>query len=155
MLPKFTCLHCGNLVPRNPQIKNQKYCSSRECQNARRCLTNKARARRSSESRSLRQARNARWRDNFPSHQYQKEYREKHPQYVARNGQLQRERNKRRQRYHSSMIVKTYALLPRPLRDGIYTTFSIKGGKIVKTYALLAQMQAITKKSLLFAYKSG
>ena len=155
MLPKFTCLHCGKLVSRNPRIKNQKYCSSRECQNARRCLTNKTRAKRSSESRSLRQARNARWRDNFPSHQYQKEYRDKHPEYVARNGQLQSERNKRRQRYLSSMIVKTYASLPRPLLDGIYTTFAVKSGKIVKTYALLAQMQAITKKGLLFPYKSG
>jgi len=155
MLPKFTCLHCGKLVPRNPRIKNQNYCSLRECQNARRCLTNKTRARRSSESRSLRKARNMRWRDNFPSHQYQKEYRDKHPQYVARNCQLQSERNKRRQKYHSSMIVKTYALLPRPLRDGVYTTFAVKGGKIVKTYALLAQMQVIAKKGLLSPYKSS
>lgn len=148
MLPKFTCLHCGKLVPRNPRIKDQKYCSSRECQNARRCLTNKTRARRSSESRSLRRARNARWRDNFPSHQYQKEYRGKHPQYVARNCQLQRERNKRRQKYLSSMIVKTYASLPQPLRDGIYTTFAVNSGKIVKTYALMTQMKAIPMKSL-------
>lgn len=154
MLSNFTCQHCGKLEPRNPRIKNQKYCSSGECQNARRCLTNKARALRSFESRSLRQARNARWRDNFPSHQYQKEYREKHPEYVLRNGQLQRERNKRRKKYHCPMIVKTYASLPRPLQDGVYTTFAVESGKIVKTYALFAQMQATIKKSLLYPYKS-
>lgn len=155
MLPKFTCLHCGKVVPRNPRIKNQKYCSSRECQNARRCITNKKRARRSFESRSLRQARNARWRDNFPSHQYQKEYRTRHPEYVTHNRELQRERNKRRQKYHCPMIVKTYASLPRPLQDGVYTTFAVERGKIVKTYALFAQMQAIAKEDIFSAYKSG
>ena len=149
MLPKFTCQHCGKLVPRNPRLKNQKYCSLQECQNARRCLTNRTRARRSSASRSLRKSRNKRWRDSFPSHQYQKEYRDKHPRNVERNGQLQSGRNKRRQKYHSSMIVKTYTLLPRPLPDGVYTAFAVKNGKIVKTYALWNQMQAIAQKDLL------
>jgi predicted DCC family thiol-disulfide oxidoreductase YuxK len=62
---------------------------------------------------------------------------------------LQSGRNIRRQKYHSSMIVKTYALLPRPLPDGVYTAFAVKSGKIVKTYALWNQMQAIAKKDLL------
>ena len=32
-------------------------------------------------SHSLRQARNKRWRDKFPAHEYQKKYRENHPDY--------------------------------------------------------------------------
>ncbi len=39
------------------------------------------------------------------------------------------------------MIVKTYALSPQPLHDGVYTGFEVKSGKIVKTYALMSQMQ--------------
>ena len=88
----------------------------------------------------MRQVRNKRWRDTHPAHEYQKEYREKHPEYVNRNRELQKERNKKRQTEPASMIVKTYALSPQPLQDGVYRGFEVKSGKIVKTYALMAQM---------------
>ncbi len=39
------------------------------------------------------------------------------------------------------VIVKTYALSPQPLQDGLYRGFEIKNRKIVKTYALLSRMQ--------------
>ena len=141
MISTFICQHCGHTRQYNPRIKNQKYCSSKACQNARRNLTNKTRARRSSVSHSLRQARNKRWRDKFPAHEYQKKYRENHPDYVQHNRELQNERNKSRKKDPAPMIVKTYALSPQPLQDGVYTGFEIKSGKIVKTYALMSQMQ--------------
>jgi hypothetical protein len=154
MISTFTCHHCGKLVPRNPRIKKQKFCSSRACQNTRRYTTNKARANKSSECRSLRQARNKRWRDNYPAHEYQKEYRKKHPEYVNRNRELQKERNKKRKPEPSSMIVKTYALSPQLLQDGLYRGFEVKNGKIVKTYALMAQMHALTENGSLFTSKT-
>ena len=137
----FTCQHCGKIKPRNPRQKNQKYCSFRACQNARRISTNKAKTRKNKESRKLRQARNKRWRDSYPAHSYQHQYREDHPEYVKRNREQQRIRNKRRQKDNVSMIVKTYALSPQPLQDGAYMGFEIKNGKIVKTYAYTSQMQ--------------
>jgi hypothetical protein len=48
------------------------------------------------------------------------------------------------------MIVKTYALSPQPLQDGLYRGFEVKDGKIVKTYALMAQRQAVTEKEVFF-----
>ena len=150
MTPSITCLHCGKTLPRNPRIKKQKFCSSRACQNARRYTTNKAKANKSPECCILRKSRNKRWRDTHLAHEYQKAYREKHPRYVNRNRELQRERNKKRQNEPVPMIVKTYALSPRPLRDGVYTSFEIKSGKIVKTYALMAQRQAVTEKEVFF-----
>ena len=141
MILTFTCHHCGKLVPRNPRIKKQKFCSSRACQNTRRYTITKARVNKSSEYRCLRRARNKRWRNNYPAHEYQKEYRKKHPEYVNRNREGQRERNKKRKSEPSTMIVKTYALSPQPLQDGIYRGFEVKSGKIVKTYALPTQMQ--------------
>ena len=141
MISTFTCLHCGKKSPQNPRIKKQqKYCSSRACQNARRNTTTKSRFNKNFESRFLRKARNKRWRDNYPAHKYQKEYRQKHPEYVKCNRELQRERNKKRKPI-PPMIVKTYALSPQPLQDGFYRGFEVKSGKIVKTYALMAQMQ--------------
>jgi len=142
MKPTLVCQHCGETVPRNPRIKKQQYCSSRSCQNARRMMSNKKRAKKSTESFLLRQTRNKRWRDTRPAYTYQADYRDRHPGYVKRNRDLQRKRNKKRQKEPASMIVKTYALSPQPLRDGVYTGFEVKNKKIVKTYALMLQQQA-------------
>jgi hypothetical protein len=137
----FTCHHCDKTFARNPRTKNQKYCSSSVCQNARRLATNKAKAKKSKESRRLRQARNKRWRDKYPAHRYQNQYRADHPGYVIHNREQQRERNKKRHKDPPSMIVKTYALSPQPLRDGAYMGFEVKSGKIVKTYAYMPMIQ--------------
>ena len=141
MIPTITCLHCCKSVPSNPRIKKQKYCSSRLCQNTRRRSSGKKGSSSPSESRLLRKARNKRWRDTRPGHEYQKQYRANHPEYVNRNRELQKERNIKRKPEPSTMIVKTYALSPQPLQDGLYRGFEVQNGKIVKTYALLSQMQ--------------
>jgi hypothetical protein len=138
----FICHHCDKTLSRDPRIKKQKYCSSRACQNTRRLTSNKVRAKKSLESRLLRKDRNKRWRDTYPADEYQKDYRENHPKYVKRNSDLQRDRNKKRQNESTSMIVKTYAIAPQPLRDGVYVGFEVKNKKIVKTYAYMAQRQS-------------
>jgi len=103
--------------------------------------TNSIKAKKNRSSRLLRQTRNKRWRDAYPAHEYQKQYRETHPDYVDRNRELQKERNNKREKEQSPMIVKTYALSPRPLIDGAYMGFEVKKGKIVKTYAYMDQWQ--------------
>ena len=139
----FTCHHCGKNVPPNPRIKNQKYCFSLTCQNARKRLFER-RTCSSSKCKLLQQNRNMRWRVSYPAHEYQKRYRETHPEYVKRNRELQHQRNKKRQKEQGSVIVKTDALLLQLLRDGVYTGFKIRNGKIVKTDTLLLQMKAQT-----------
>lgn len=142
MKSTFICLHCGGTFQFNPCSKHQKYCSAKACQNGRRNTTNRELLRKSKKSRSLRQARNKRYRDTRPAHEYQQEYRKSNPEYERRNRELQRERNKKRQKGPGQMIVKTYALSPQPLQDGAYMGFEVKNKKIVKTYALMAQMQS-------------
>jgi len=139
----FTCCHCGKILPRNPRVKKQEYCSSKSCQNARKRLFDR-RTTPSSKYKLLQRKRNKRWRDAYPAHEYQRRYRDAHPGYVNRNRELQRERNKKRYKERGSMIVKTDALLLQPLRDGVYMGFKVKNGKIVKTDALLLKMQAQT-----------
>ena len=139
----FTCCHCGKILPLNPRIKRQKYCSSLGCQNARKRLFDR-RTSLSSKCQLLQRKRNKRWRDAYPAHKYQKEYREAHPEYVNRNRELQLTRNKNRYKKHGSMIVKTDALLLQPIQDGAYMGFKVNNGKIVKTDTLLLQMQAQT-----------
>ena len=139
----ITCHHCGKIAPLNPRIKRQKYCSSLVCQNARKRLFDRSSCS-STKFKLLQQKRNKRWRDAYPAHEYQRRYRDAHPEYVKRNVELQRERSKKRQKESGQMIVKTDALLLQPLRDGVYMGFKVKKGKIVKTDALLLQMQAQT-----------
>ena len=137
----FICLHCGKTLPRNPRLKKQKYCSLLDCQNARKRLFDK-KASPTSKGKLLQKDRNKRWRDTRPAHEYQKQYREDHPEYVKRNREQQTERKKQGQKDPGSIIVKTDALLLQPLRDGVYAGFKVKKGKIVKTDTLMLQIQA-------------
>ena len=105
-------------------------------------------ARRSSASRSSRQARDKRWRDKFPAHEYQKKYRENHPDYVQRNRELQRNRNKKQQilqqEANYKKIVNTDALSSYLNESRVYALIPVKEGKIVNTDALLVQMKTLT-----------
>ena len=139
----ITCHHCGKIVPLNPRLKRQKYCSSLLCQNARKRLFDR-KTTSSSKCKSLKRKRNKHWRDTYPAHEYQRRYRDNHSVYVKRNVELQRERNKKRYKERGSMIVKTDALLLQPLQDGTYMGFKVNNGKIVKTDTLLLQMLAQT-----------
>jgi len=137
----FICHHCGKSVPRDPRIKKQKYCSSLNCQNARKrlfdmktCSTPKGK--------SQKKGCNKRWRDARPAHAYQKQYRLNHPDYEKRNREMQVNRNRKCQKDPSSIIVKTDAILLQPLYDRVYAGFKVKNGKIVKTDALMLQLQA-------------
>ena len=79
------------------------------------------------------------WRKKYPSYQYQSDYRHAHPEYVKRNRELQRERNKKRQRERVSMIVKTDALVLQPREDGAYLLSKVKKNMIVNRNALSLQ----------------
>jgi hypothetical protein len=78
------------------------------------------------------------WRSKYPAYQYQRDYRQTHPEYVIRNRELQRKRNQNRKKEQSTMIVKTHALLLQP-KDGVYTLLRIKKNMIVNRNALSLQ----------------
>ena len=79
------------------------------------------------------------WRKDYPSDQYQREYRKKHPGYLNRNRELQRDRNRKRQKEPLPMIVKTDALLLQPREDGAYILSKVKKEMIVNRNALSLQ----------------
>ena len=142
MISTFICRHCGLRCRCNPRIKNQKYCSNKECQQARKRTWKKEQYKNNKSYKEKSQTAQKVWRKNYPADQYQSEYRTAHPEYVKRNRELQGERNKNRQREHASMIVKTDALLLQPRHDGVYMAFKVKDQKIVKTDTLMLQMQS-------------
>jgi hypothetical protein len=111
------------------------------CQNARRNVTNKKKLKKSDQTRRQSRSRKKRWRDTYPAHEYQRQYRKDHPEYTVVNRQKQKQRNKKRKKDAPAMIVKTYALSPQPMSDGAYMGFEVKNKKIVKTYAYMSVMQ--------------
>ena len=136
----FTCHHCGKTVPCNPRIKkNQKYCSSNLCQQARMRIWKSKQYQKNLKykKRSLECQRE--WRRKYPSDQYQRNYRKSHPNYEKRNRSLQKARNKKRQKDPVQMIVKTGALLLHPREDGAYMLLKVKKEMIVNRNALSLQ----------------
>jgi hypothetical protein len=79
------------------------------------------------------------WRKKYPAYKYQNDYRNSHPDYVKRNRELQKERNKKRKRERSTMIVNTDALILQPRRDGAYLLSRVKKNMIVNRNALSLQ----------------
>lgn len=140
MAGSFCCQHCGSVVPGNPRFKNkQRYCSKRECQQARMRRWKKEQYTENPAYREKSKESQKGWRQRYPSDQYQKKYRESHPEYVNRNRQLQRERNRKRNTEPVSMIVKTDALVFQPQDDGAYMLSKVKKNIIVNRNALTTQ----------------
>ena len=84
-----------------------------------------------------------RWRQEKPAHEYQKLYRQTHPEYVKANRIKQKERNKKRLQ-KIVKIVKIDALNSKPLNTGYYQISFIDAKapeKIVKIDALIVQLQ--------------
>lgn len=142
----FTCRHCGKISPRNPRLKkSQQYCSAVSCQQARmrnwkkkQYRTNKTYREKNLESQRV-------WRKQRPAHEYQKQYRESHPEYEDRNRELQSKRNYSRKKASVPMIVNGNTLSLQASDDGIYTLTQVtKGGKIVNGNTLLVQLRAMT-----------
>ena len=149
MISTITCLHCGKKVPRNPRLKQgQRYCSSKECQRARikewkrqQYSTNESYRQKCLYSQKV-------WREKYPADKYQKQYREKHPEYVNRCRELQRKRNEKRREAEregiDQKIVNRNTLSCYPRGDGFYALIPVKGGKIVNRNALMVRMQVLS-----------
>ncbi len=86
------------------------------------------------------------WRENRPAHQYQQEYRKNHPRYVNRNRELQKERNKNRQKEPAAMIVNGTSLFTPPNDGETYAIFKMQNEKIVNGTSFIARMQILSKK---------
>jgi len=139
MIPTITCRHCCKSVLRNPRLKNQKYCPEKECQRARMRTWKGRQYKNNRKYQERTHSEQKVWRRNYPADQYQRDYRKTHPEYVMQNRILQRERNRNRLKAHSTMIVKTYALLLQPGEHGEYTLSRVKKNMIVNRNALSLQ----------------
>lgn len=149
----FTCRQCGKTLPRNPRLKKHKtqsYCNAPGCKQAKKSARKKERYHTDADYRQRHLDRQKLWRVTRPAHEYQKQYRESHPEYADRNRELQAQRNCRRKKESDPMIVNGTPLSPHPSNDKAYAIISVKREKIVNGTPFLAQMQIITGKEAVF-----
>ncbi len=104
-----TCIHCGKEFIPNHRIRNQRYCSNKKCQQARK---NRWQRKQMAKDAAYRDNQEWSWKRWQAAHKgYMREYRAKHPEYVTRNRYLQGIRDaKKRKDPAGRILVKMDAL---------------------------------------------
>ena len=146
MKSTFICLHCGQEFKRNPRIKEgQQYCNSRECQNARMREWKRNKRATSNTYREKCKKWQMNWLDQHPGHQYMREYRANNLEYVRRNRELQRRRDKKYRQTcqidYIKNLVKSNTFRSYRNSGGIYVFIPGKWQKIVNSNALMVSIQ--------------
>ena len=150
MILTFICQHCGRTCRCNPRVKNQEYCSRKECQQARKNKWEKKKYQTKKKYRKKRLESQKPWRKNYPQKQYQKEYRAKRPDYVVRCYEDQNERYKRRRKAERGALeqnnVNTDAIFTHPRGGGLYKLIPIdKTKNNVNTDTFIVKMQILSE----------
>ncbi len=131
------CIHCGKSFSLNPRVKNQGYCSYRECQKARRAKWQRKKMARDPDYRDNQRRCQKEWLSTHLG--YWQDYRAKHPEYVKRNRLLQIRRNaKRRKDGLVKMIAKMDAL--NPWKGKVFRLIPQGGGLIAKMDSLIVKL---------------
>jgi hypothetical protein len=86
------CKCCGRRFKRRSQNPDQQYCSRKACQNKRRQRWRRARLSNDPDYRDNQLDSQKRWIEKHPD--YWRQYRAKHPEYLARNRRLQQGRDR-------------------------------------------------------------
>jgi hypothetical protein len=146
MATQLICKHCDEQKQANIRLKgHQQYCDKPECQRARKAAWQKNRIATDPQYHAQQAEAVRIWRQKKPLDQYQKQYRQNHPEYVQRNRELQKLRNQK----HSSRlaclkIVKMDAFHNPPSEKStsyIMNPYKLDAsGKIVKMDALVVQL---------------
>ena len=95
-MEQIVCCHCGDLFTPSPRHKNQVYCMRPACRRGRKAAWKRNKMQTDPDYRYNHKLSNQKWIKAHPG--YWKDYRSRHPEYVARNRILQAVRNRRRTR---------------------------------------------------------
>jgi hypothetical protein len=149
MISTFICRHCGRKCRSNPRVKNQNYCSRKECRQARKNEWEKKKYRTNKKYREARLQSQRNWRKNYPHKKYQKEYRSRRPDYVAQCYKDQKERYHERRKAEREAFeknnVNTDTIFTQPRRDGLYKLIPVdKIKNNVNTDAFIVKMQILS-----------
>ena len=93
-MEEVSCCHCGGYFIPDPRQKNPRYCSKPDCQRSRKAAWQRKKVHNDPDYRANQKRCQEDWRRAHPD--YWKGYRQNHPDQAERNRDLQRVRNRKR-----------------------------------------------------------
>ena len=134
------CLACGDAFRSRPQVPDQSYCSTAECQRERRKVWQRERRRSDNDYRDNQARAQKKWLLSRPD--YWKRYRAAHPEYAENNRAQQRTRNAARA---AGLIAKSDASMPiSPLVSGTYRLSPAQAEEIAKMDAWIVRITLLS-----------
>jgi hypothetical protein len=129
------CVHCGWDFKPDPRVKNQRYCSAKECQRARKRAWQQEKLRSDPDYKANQRDCQREWHKRHPG--YYRQYRERHPKSCERNRLMQRYRNSRKRSRQKVATMDAFRRAPI-LDPALYYLFPV-----------IATMDASTQKVLI------
>ena len=144
MVRERRCKNCHDLIQIRPQNPNQKYCSKRECQRARKAQWQRNKLKNDKAYRDNQREAGRKWRERNPD--YWRNYRKRNPDYVRRNRLQQKVRNHRKRGRDdaSDLIAKMDASNPKKyIRSGCYELVPI-GAEVANMDASIVEINVLS-----------
>ena len=136
------CAGCKKHFHPRPQSPKQQFCSESICQKERRRRWQAAKRQNDPDYRENRARAQAKWAKANRS--YWSDYRERHPDYVKRNCERQRERDTRRR--DTSVLAKSDAWAPETgVPSGIYRLSRVTGDDLAKSDAWMVRITDVSR----------
>ena len=136
----FRCVCCRRLRPRNPRVKNQKYCGTKSCQQARKNKWQREKQQTDPDYRANKKESQRCWQERNPD--YWKQYRSNNFEYC----QMNRERQKIRDLNRRCAVDPAHSCLAK--KDALEQFFydTTESYYILPVAANLAKKDALTVK---------
>lgn len=136
------CAGCKKHFHPRPQSPKQRFCSEENCQKERRRHWQAAKRRNDPDYRENQVKAQVKWAAANPS--YWSDYRQRHPDYVKRNRERQRERDAGRR--VTSVLAKSDAWAPETgVPSGIYRISPVTGDDLAKSDAWMVRITGVSR----------
>ena len=136
------CAECNKHFHPRPQSPKQQFCSESICQKERRRRWQAAKRQNDPDYRENQARAQAKWAKANRS--YWSDYRERHPDYVKRNRERQRERDTRRR--VTPVLAKSDAWAPETgVPSGIYRLSRVTGDELAKSDAWMVRITDVSR----------
>jgi hypothetical protein len=132
------CQCCGQSFEPRPQVPNQTFCSSPNCQRVRRQRWQRDKMRNDPDYRDNQHRNQRAWLDRHP--EYWRNYRATHPDYTEHNKSHQRLKHHAR---HEPDYAKMDVSLAATLEPGLYLIERIQGVPLTKSDSWIIQITPI------------
>ena len=145
MAERRKCKHCDQSFSPRPQNPDQQYCSERVCQRARKRLWQQRKLLSDPDYHANQRAAQSCRQEKNP--EYWSKYREKNPDYVERNRDRQRQRNRRWREQDTGRIpiAKMDASKSESsINPGRYLLSRVERGVIAKMDALIVEINVVS-----------